>query len=162
MDVRFINAFMSSIQHVFKTMLDTQVSIGKPLLKQADLVSAEVSGIIGLSGEVQGSVVLSFGEEPASRIASAFAGAELTLESEDFADAIGELVNMVAGNAKKDFTGYNTNLSLPSVVIGKGHKVSQSKAWPYLVIPCETPLGGFNVEVALLTKKAAVAVGAAI
>lgn len=161
MDVKFINAFVSSIQNVFKTMLDTQVSVGKPMLKQADLVTAEVSGIIGLSGEVQGSVVLSFEMEPACRIASKFAGEEMTLESPDFADAIGELVNMVAGNAKKDFAGYKVSISLPSIIIGKDHKVSQSKAWPFLVIPCKTPLGDFNVEVALITKKAPVAIGAA-
>lgn len=161
MDVKFINAFVSSIQNVFETMLNTQVSVGKPMLKQADLVSAEVSGIIGLSGEVQGSVVLSFEKEPACRIASTFAGEEMTLGSPDFADAIGELVNMVAGNAKKDFTRYEVSISLPSVIIGKGHTVSQSRVWPFLVIPCKTPLGDFNVEVALITKKAPVPVGAA-
>ena len=40
MDVKFINAFVSAILHVFKTMLDTQVNVGRPILKQADLVSA--------------------------------------------------------------------------------------------------------------------------
>ena len=161
MDVKFINAFVSSIQNVFMTMLNTKVNVGKPMLKQADLISAEVSGIIGLSGGVQGSVVLSFEKDPACRIASTFAGTDMTLESADFADAIGELVNMVAGNAKKDFTGYDASISLPSVIIGKGHKVSQSKVWPFLVIPCETPIGDFNVEVALITNKTPAAVGAA-
>ena len=161
MDVKFINAFVAAIQNVFKTMLGTEVGVGKPMLKQADLVSAEVSGIIGLSGEVQGSVVLSFQEDAASRIASTFAGVELTLDSPDFADAIGELANMVAGNAKKDFVGYETSISLPSVIIGKGHKVSQSKVWPFLVIPCQTGLGNFNVEVALITNKKPVMAGGA-
>lgn len=161
MEVKFINAFVASIQNVFKTMLDTEVTVGKPVLKQADLVTAEVSGIIGLSGGIQGSVVLSFEKEPACRIASTFSGEEMTLESPDFADAIGELVNMVAGNAKKDFAGYEVSISLPSIIIGKGHKVSQSKVWPFLIIPCKTALGDFNVEVALVAKKAPVAVGAA-
>lgn len=160
MDVTFVNAFVGSILNVFKTMLDTEVKVGKPLLKQAELVTAEVSGIIGLSGEVQGSVILSFDRPVACAVASTFAGTELTPESADFTDAIGELANMVAGNAKKDFHGYEASISLPSVIIGKGHRVSQSKVSPFLVIPCDTKLGQFNVEVALITAKVPAAAGA--
>jgi chemotaxis protein CheX len=153
MDVRFVNPFVSSIANVFETMVNTKVRIGKPRLKQADLVSSEVSGIIGLSGDVQGCVVLSFPGNVAAKIATAFAGTELNIEHPDFTDAVGELANMVAGNAKKDFPGCAVSISLPSVIIGPGHKVSQSKASPFLVIPCETDLGAFNVEVALITNK---------
>lgn len=160
MDVKFINAFVGSIINVFKTMLGEEVKVSKPILKKDDLVTAEVSGIIGLSGEVQGSVVLSFERDAACKIASKFAGAEMTLESTDFCDAIGELANMVAGNAKKDFTGYEASISLPSVIIGKGHTVSQSKARPYIVIPCDTSMGKFNVEVALVAAKTPAMAGA--
>ncbi len=153
MDVRFVNPFVLAIANVFEKMVHTTVKVHKPVLKKADLISAEVSGIIGLSGCVQGSVVLSFPRDVACRVASAFAGVELTPDSPDFADAIGELANMVAGNAKKDFGEYRASISLPSVIIGPGHTVSQSKVWPYLVIPCETPLGSFNVEVALIESK---------
>lgn len=160
MDVKFVNAFVGSIINVFKTMLAEEVQVGKPVLKTAEMVTAEVSGIIGLSGEVQGSVVLSFEKEAACAIASKFAGTELTLESADFSDAIGELANMVAGNAKKDFTGYEASISLPSVIVGKGHTVSQSKVFPYLVIPCTTSMGKFNVEVAINAVKAPAMAGA--
>ncbi len=153
MDVKFVNAFVGAISNVFKTMLSTEVQVGKPTVKNAELVSAEVSGIIGLSGEIQGCVVLSFPGDAACAVASKFAGIDLDMDNPDFPDAIGELANMVAGNAKKDFTGYETSISLPSVIIGKGHKVSQSKVWPFLVIPCKTSLGSFNVEVALITSK---------
>ena len=160
MDVTFVNAFVGSILNVFKTMLSVDVKVSKPLLKEAELVSAEVSGIIGLSGEVQGSVILSFDMPVACAVASTFAGTDLDPNSADFTDAIGELTNMVAGNAKKDFKGYDASISLPSVVIGKGHRVSQSKASPFLVIPCETKLGKFNVEVALITAKVPATAGA--
>lgn len=154
MDVKFINAFVGSIVNVFKTMVSTTVTVGKPVLKQAHLVSAEVSGVIGLSGDVQGCVVLSFPGGVACQLASRFAGTELTLQHPDFTDAIGELANMVAGNAKKDFTGYDASISLPSVIVGSGHTVSQSKASPFVIIPCKTELGDFNVEIALVTVKA--------
>jgi chemotaxis protein CheX len=153
MDVKFINPFVAAIANVFETMVHTKVKVGKPMLKQADLVTAEVSGIIGLSGDVQGCVVLSFPGDVACKIASTFAGTELTIKSPDFSDAIGELANMVAGNAKKDFGDHMASISLPSVVIGPGHQVSQSRSSPFLIIPCDTELGGFNVEVALIASK---------
>ncbi|HVP13277.1 MAG TPA: chemotaxis protein CheX [Phycisphaerae bacterium] len=153
MDVKFINPFIAAISNVFQTMVHAKIKIGKPMLKQSDLVSAEVSGIIGLSGDVMGCVVLSFPGDVACKIASAFAGTELTMKSPDFSDAIGELANMVAGNAKKDFGDHLASISLPSVVIGPGHQVSPSKLSPFLIIPCETEFGGFNVEVAVIPNK---------
>jgi chemotaxis protein CheX len=159
MDVRFINPFIAAINNVFKTMLNTGVTIGKPMLKNAVLESADVSGVIGLSGDVQGCVVLSFPRLVARKVAPTFASTDLDIGHPDFADAIGELANMVAGNAKKDFTGYKVSISLPSVITGAGHSVSQSKASPFLIIPCETAMGPFNVEVALLTNKSPVSAG---
>lgn len=161
MDVKFVNAFVGSIQNVFKTMLSAEVKIGKLSVRDSGVATAEVSGIIGISGEVQGSVILSFKEDVACRIASQFAGTELNTDSADFSDAIGELANMVAGNAKKDFTGYEANISLPSVVVGHGHKVSKPTEYPMLVFPCETSLGNFSVEVSLVSNKKPAMAGAA-
>lgn len=154
MDVRFINPFISAIRNVFGTMVQTEVTIAKPLLRPDEYRSADVSGVIGLSGDVTGAVVLSFPDKVACRIASSFAGTELTASDEDFTDAIGELANMVAGNAKKDFDGLCVSISLPSVIIGAGHVVSQSpKTSPQLVFPCQSPFGPFDVEVAMLAER---------
>jgi chemotaxis protein CheX len=154
MDVRFINPFVSSIKNVFGTMVRAEVSIGKPRIRPGQARSADVSGVIGLSGDAMGAVVLSFPAQVASRIASSFAGTEISSEHEDFTDAIGELANMVAGNAKKDFDGLNVSISLPSVIVGAGHVVSQSpKASPQLVFPCQSPFGPFEVEVAMVVDK---------
>ena len=153
MDVRFINPFIMAIKNVFSTMVRTEVTVGKPQVRTAELRSADVSGVIGLSGDATGAVVLSFPRVVACKVASMFAGAELTPEDEDFADAIGELANMIAGNAKKDFGGVAVTISLPSVIVGAGHQVSQLRASPQLVIPCQTPMGPFNVEVAMLVPK---------
>jgi len=153
MDVRFINPFISAIKNVFGTMVQTEVSIGRPMIRTDELRSADVSGVIGLSGDVTGAVVLSFPGKVASKLASRFAGVELDVGQEDFSDAVGELTNMVAGNAKKDFGGLSVSISLPSVIVGAGHQVSQSSSSPQLVIPCQTPLGPFNVEVAMVVHK---------
>ncbi len=71
----------------------------------------------------------------------------------DFADAIGELANMIAGGAKSNFDGLAVTISLPSVVIGDPHEVIVTGApsgAPRLIIPCQTELGQFHVEVAMV------------
>ncbi len=153
MDVRFINPFVSAISAVFKTMVNTDVRVGKPYVMTEAGTRADISGVIGFSGDASGCVVLSFPTEVACKAASAFAGTPIDEKHPDFSDAIGELANMVAGNAKKDFTGMRVSISLPSVIIGKNHTVSGSKAAPRLVIPCETAFGGFEVEVAVVVEK---------
>ncbi len=149
MDVRLINPFVQSVKRVFETMVHVKMNVGKPFLKGDRVCSADVSGIIGFSGDAAGCVVLSFANDVACKAASQFACTEIDGNHPDFADAIGELANMVAGNAKKEFADLNIQISLPSVVIGKQFVVSNSNTTPRIVIPCTCELGEIIVEVAM-------------
>ena len=76
------------------------------------------------------------------------------MDHPQFADAIGELANMVAGSAKRDLCGIRCGISLPTVVIGREHIFPHSRKAPRLVVPCKTVLGDFFLEVALRVEKA--------
>ena len=166
MDVRFINPFISAIKSVFETMVHTTVTVKKPEKVGEDHPAQEVAGVIGLSGAVVGSVILGFSNDTAGKVATAFAGIPIEQGHPDFADAIGELANMVAGSAKAKFEGHNVSISLPNVIVGKEHKVLHSQTCPRIQIPCDTPLGvvvvelGFRPEVKQ-SKSAPALVGAA-
>jgi chemotaxis protein CheX len=149
MDVRMINPFVQSVKRVFETMVHVKMTVGKPYMKGPEGPHADVSGIIGFSGDAAGCVVVSFTNDVACKAASQFAGTAIDQKHPDFADAIGELANMVAGNAKKEFTDLNIKISLPSVVIGEQFFVSNSRSTPRIVIPCRCELGDINVEVAM-------------
>jgi len=148
MDVRYINPFLTAVQNIFETMINVTYTLGKPTLKKDDISSYEISGIIGITGEVTGCVVVSFPESVALQLASALLDDELAQMNDDCKDAIGEIANMVAGDAKKHFPAGNTSISVPSVIIGK-HRVSYPRGVPIISIPCETDTGGFAIEVAL-------------
>lgn len=148
-DASYINAFIQAIENVFNTMLQTDVTVRKPVLKSDEEPRYDVSSIIGLSGDIVGSIVLSFPVDVASTIAFRFTGMELAPESEDFADALGELVNMISGNAKASFTGKNANISCPTVVIGKDHRVFRQSDMPAIELPCDCNAGEFILEVAM-------------
>jgi len=148
MDVRYINPFLTAVKDVFETMIDVSFSMGKPCLKKDGIPSHEVSSIIGISGEVTGSVVINLSEKTALQLASALLGEQLSELDEDCVDAIGEIANMVAGSAKNGFPVANTSLSVPTVVIGK-HEVNYPSSIPIISIPCETSEGKFGVDIAL-------------
>jgi len=150
MDTAYITPFIKSVTNVFETMLQLPVQIGQPELKKEGEPTFDVSGIIGMSGDVEGTIVLSFPTATAERVVSLFTGMELAHTHEDFADAVGELVNMVSGGAKAQFVGKDVSISCPSVVIGQNHQVFGRKDVVCVCIPCQCDVGDFNVEVSML------------
>ncbi|MFG0292414.1 MAG: chemotaxis protein CheX [Phycisphaerales bacterium JB065] len=150
MDPNNLLPFIKSTQNIFETMLQMGIEIGEPAVKADKAPSHDISGIIGFSGDVGGSVVLSFPFPTAQRIVSVFTGMEMDAEAtEDIADAVGELVNMIAGGAKAQFSGRKVSISCPSVVVGKDHTVQNAKDAVCVLIPCDCDCGNFTVEVAI-------------
>lgn len=140
--------FVASVRQVFQKMVGVEAKVGPPRLKTEPASTHSVCGIIGLSGRVSGSVVVSFSEEAAAKLVERFAGSAYPVNDPNFADAIGELANMIAGGAKQHLNGV-ASISVPSVVIGKGYTVAAMSDTPCIVIPCSSPFGEFTVEVCL-------------
>ena len=149
MDPQYITPFIRSVQNVFSTMIRMPVTINAPVLKKDKSAAYDVSGIIGMSGDVVGSIVLSFSRETAQKLVTAFCGMEFPPDSPDFADAVGELVNMISGSAKGMFVDKDVSISCPSVVIGPGHHINTRSDTPCVCIPCSTELGELSVEIAI-------------
>ncbi|MFH1984194.1 MAG: chemotaxis protein CheX [Pseudomonadota bacterium] len=148
MDVKYINPFLVAVENVFNTMLELPFKLGKPTLKKEPVPEQEISSIIGLSGDVSGCVVINLSKELALRLASALLDEELTEIDEDCTDAIGEIANMIAGNAKTDFPAGNTSISVPSVVIGR-HKMRYPQGIPVISFPCITDSGQLIIDLAM-------------
>ena len=152
MNVNFINPFITSTIHTFRTMLNLDVKPGQPKLKTEPFPTYDISGIIGLSRDAKGSIILSFPKTVALNIVSKFLETELKIVGPDVTDGIGELTNIIAGSAKKDLKNMQISISLPTVIVGKNHQVSCPKDTPEVLIPFESPIGNFTLEVSFKTK----------
>jgi chemotaxis protein CheX len=152
MDVKYINPFVVAIKNVFNTMIDVPFTLGQPALKKDRTPSFEISSIIGLSGNVSGCVVINLSTPVALQLVSALLGDTVTEIDDDTIDAIGEITNMIAGNAKTDFPGEDNAISVPSVVTGK-HEVAYPSGIPIIAIPCDTDAGQMVVEIAIKAKE---------
>jgi chemotaxis protein CheX len=154
MDVRYINPFVSAVQHVFKTMLDLGIFVSRPTIRGRDRRASAVSAIIELSGPVTGTVALCFSKQAAVRVASVFSGKALSIhQPAELADALGELANMVAGQAKSELPPSGITISLPRVVLVDQNRERAPALSPTLVLPCDSALGRFSVEVTMATNR---------
>lgn len=143
MKVEYINPFINSTINTFKNFLGTDLKVGKPYIfdNKNNSIRYDISGIIGLAGDVKGSVVVSFPKLVALKIVSKFLNEQIKIFGDDIIDTIGELINIITGNAKKDLEKYKIMISLPSIIKGPNHQINWMQGIPVITIPFESDYG---------------------
>lgn len=151
MKAEILNPFIAATLDALRTMAGVDPRRGALRVKGAKDQSFDVSGVVGITGQVKGFVVLSFHENAALQVVSGFIGEEVTKVDEQVIDAVGELANMVAGGAKRVLAdqGYDLTISIPSVIVGKNHVITRPSTIPCIEVPFEIDAGAFSVELCL-------------
>lgn len=149
MKVEWINPFLSATVDTFSRMAKLKVTAGKPYLFTDQQNNKDISGVIGLSGTLKGAVVIGMPESVALAMVHRLIGAKYDKLTPEVSDGVGELANIIAGYAKKDISGEELQIALPTVVFGPRHTVSMPSDVPVVVIPFESELGPFVIEVGM-------------
>ena len=150
-NVQFILPFMSAVERVFEDMLRWPVQRIEVYEKLNYVMFGDITGVIGISGEIAGTAALSLPEETAtSAVAKLLDDGNEALTRETLHDGVGELINLIAGHAKatlaKDYA--SCNLTLPLTVSGEGHELYRKTGTRCVAVVFETPDGdAFTVEV---------------
>jgi len=142
-----INPFIESVAETFENMLECSVQAGGPILNEDAEGTPDIIGVIGLSGTAQGIVALKLPVKTALAIIGRMIGTELRSIDSSIIDGVGELVNIVAGNAKAKFKGHAISLSLPTVVRGSIYKLTNLSNTIWLTVPFQSELGNFSLSV---------------
>ncbi|MDR0328488.1 MAG: chemotaxis protein CheX [Planctomycetaceae bacterium] len=153
--VEFINPFIIAVTKTLETMVGCKVTREPPQIKKDKLALYPVSGIIGLSGHIVGTVVLTMSEALALKSASAMLLEEYTEFNHDVFDAVGELTNVIAGNAKAQLEEYRLSLSLPNVIYGKDAELRFPERCQPITIPFKTEYGPMAIEIGFTDPPAA-------
>jgi len=121
---QYIQPFVQVTTAVFKNMLQCELKPDRAYFVEKEaFMDWDISGIIALTGEVKGLVAISMKNATASKIAEHLIGTNV-FSNADIADAVGELVNIIAGNVKQNLEDmFKIIISLPKVVSGIAHKV---------------------------------------
>ena len=92
---------------------------------------------------------MSFTRETAIEVVSKMAEKPYRALSREVIDGVGEMVNIVAGNAKQDLLSFRIEISLPGVITGNMYKIHWPEKIPVVGIPFESDAGPFTVYVSL-------------
>jgi chemotaxis protein CheX len=151
MDVKYINPFLYGTIEVLKKMAFIEPRHGKVYLKKTTLAHGDVSGIIGITGDMIGSLAISFGERCICHIVGSMVGESYAEANQEVFDGVGEITNMISGVARTymEKEGMQVYAAIPSVVYGKNHTISHILMSPSIVIPFETEQGAFVVDVCI-------------
>ncbi len=150
--IEHVNPFLKATVETFKTMLGEEPKPGKPVLNQGSGIKYDISGIIGITGDVRGSVSMSFPKETALKSISAFLGEEVTELNDDAMDAVGELANIVAGYAKKFLRDFDISISLPTIIKGEDLVLKEPRDVFSFLVPFTCAHGTFDIGVSLKSK----------
>ena len=152
MDVKFINPFVVASQTVFKTMLGIDLTLGKPSLKEARTTSGDITGIMSMVGDRKGTIAISFRKKGALFVFNSLMGDTAESISPEVVDAIGELTNIVSGQARKEFenNGVNLKASIPMVVVGRDVETNFITKIPIIELPFDFSVNNGNGEVMYL------------
>ncbi len=155
-DWDLINAFIEATKEVLAMMVGIEVEKREVLLRdEKRQIFGDVSGVIGLTGitklngHINGSVALTLPMELAKKmIASMLAIDESKLQEDDIYDGVGELVNMISGDAKSNY-GSTFKISLPTVIKGHQHTVAGVSENKGVAVKFQAPDNVFYLQISL-------------
>ena len=151
MDAAIINSFVDALVTILETYSVGEIKACKPFAKKTTGSFGDISGILKLSGEFDGSVAVTFLADCILGVVSNMFGEEMTEVNDEIKDAVGEMVNMMAGqvNTKMTEMGKTLKAELNTVTMGKDHTIEHISGHPVIIMPYKSNAGNFVLEVCL-------------
>ncbi|MCU0716063.1 MAG: chemotaxis protein CheX [Pirellula sp.] len=147
---RFLAPFIKCTKDVFSRMLRWDVDLVGFATNDSTASRHDCSGIVGVSGSIRGSVVVSISSEMAIAAAESFLGERPDSITAEVIDTVGELTNMIGGSSKDKMGIDGIALGLPTVVVGKDHSISFDQGAHVEMLRFQSPHGPFTVEIAIV------------
>lgn len=148
MNVELAKPFIKATSDILTMMAMITPAAGKPFVKKENVANGDVTGIVGFTGSVNGSISISFEKACAAQIVKNMLGDDIQDIVQDVKDAVGEITNMVSGQARAGLAemGYKLQGSTPTVIMGDNHTIAHVTAGPVMAIPFTTDFGNFTIE----------------
>ena len=149
MDAALVNPFIEGTLHILDTTAFVKVKPESPFLKSTSKSSGDISGILDISGDVQGSAAISFSKTSILGIVSAMFGEEMTEINDEILDAVGEISNMVAGHVTTKIAEMDkkVKVKLDRVSVGSDKDINLGEQGEnVLALPFKTTKGKLVIE----------------
>lgn len=150
MKAEYINPFYQATIDVFKLMLDLDINRNKNNPLQDMLDTKEVGVVIDITGDLAGSILYRFPESMILEMVKIMSGMEMEALDSFVTSALGEVSNIISGNAvsKLSCENYKCDIKTPRIIIEDEKPVALKDA-EVLKIPLETAIGELQIQIAL-------------
>ena len=150
MRVELINPFILAAGEVLQSELGVKAKRGRLQLHVETYITDDITVLISLVGDAWGVVMMGLGFGTAKAIVSRILGEQVTEFNELAQSGISELGNVIAGLAttKLGAAGYHTNISVPTLIVGQGSRISTFDI-SRLLVPLETEYGSITLTLAV-------------
>lgn len=147
-DAEVAKPFVDAAKHVLTMMAQLEPKPGKPYVKKVKEADGDVSAVVGLTGDRNGSISISFSKKCAIAIVKNMLGDDIIDIIQDAKDAVGEITNMISGQARAGLSqlGLNLSASTPTVIFGDNHTITHITSGTVVAIPFTTAQGNFTLE----------------
>ena len=154
MKMELIQPFINAADAVLSQGLQGTTTVGNLTMEQDAYRRKGVAGMVALTGDIEGRIILDLDPQTAVRVASHYAGSQLPESDTLVKETIFELANQVVGNAISALNdqGFHFRVHPPLLLTSpEGDKSSEDVE--ALVICFETPMGNVFMNVALRHNK---------
>jgi chemotaxis protein CheX len=150
MKLEVFHPFVISAREVLSLEMHETIERGELRLENGSHMTDDVTVIISLIGMVNGTVFFSMSNEVAIQLASALMSEKFDSLDKLAQSGIAELGNVITGRASMKFAeaGYETDISTPSLIIGRGATISTLE-YSRLIVPLTTSIGSITIHLAL-------------
>jgi chemotaxis protein CheX len=150
MRVQLVNCYVAAALDVLAKETGRPVTRGGLVLEQNPYTTEAVTAMVGVSGDLAGSLYISMSEETALGIISSMLGQATTDFGELAQSGIAELANVIGGTAGVALAdaGHTTDLTPPLLLVGAGARLSSVEI-QRIVVPLTTGFGTVKVHVSL-------------
>ncbi|GAB6041244.1 chemotaxis protein CheX [Endothiovibrio diazotrophicus] len=145
----FVQPAVEALVRILHTMAATEVTAGPPAVKENPRAKGSVTGIIPLrSSEYRGSLAVTFSKPAILAIYRRMVHEERESLDEEVANLAGEITNMVAGGANREYSeqGHGFEMATPFLLLGQNHAVHHDLKGTTLLIPFDSDVGGIFIE----------------
>ncbi|WP_058485251.1 chemotaxis protein CheX [Defluviitalea phaphyphila] len=153
MKAEYVNSFYKATKDVFNLMMDLDPQIGELKALESMKSDKETNILLGVIGDLKGEILFSFPLDMTLEMIKIMSGMEMDKIDSFASSALGEIANIIGGNATTNLTEHNYTCDIlpPKVFIGKYKGSSTNNK--VLQIPLMTSIGEFDINVFLTENK---------
>lgn len=146
----YVNSFFKATKDVFQLMLDIDPQKGNLSVVEDMVSSKDASVVLGVTGDLKGTILFGFPRAMTLEMVKIMSGMEIDKIDSFVSSALGEVANIIGGNALTilNENNYKCDIVPPQIFVGeyKSFSMANDRA---LLLSLVTPIGEFDINIFL-------------